>query len=78
MKIVSLVPGDMAPVKSDFIRVDQLPSGAVALMGGLALDDGVVSLGAFQSIEDAIAAGTKWALQHRITTLVIELSPALR
>jgi len=85
MQIVPLSPGESAPERADFIRLDLLPSGVVNLSGVLPSMGGSATTGeiratlgttSFDSVDAAEAEGFAWARDWGAETLFVVTADA--
>ena len=72
MEVVRLEPGMLAPLESDFIRIDPLMSGRSSLLGGSITPDEIISLGHHESSAAAEEVGFQWAASRGVHLLYVE------
>lgn len=72
MDVVKLEAGAFAPHDADFIRIDRCFSGNFSLIGSLAAQANMVSLGVFATETLAEEAGHQWADGCGVSRLFLE------
>lgn len=77
MEVRKLAPGRAAPEGADFVRLNLASNGKIELTAAIG-SSGSLSLGTYDSIDDAQRAGLHWIVGRGIGSLYIEMSSAHR
>ena len=81
MEIVKLAPGEMAPIDTDCIKINEASEGAFTLVASALMECGdgdnlesvaLISSDPYPTYDDAEAAGLAWAEAHCVATIYIE------